>query len=216
MRKHKTDQHETYDEPTMPHDDQLEDDDNLVVHSIDDASDVLPMGDDSELRAQLNEAIAARQRAQADFLNFQRRSMENEQRARREGIATIARSMMGIIDHFDLALEQPVEMTTTEQLMDGLRMVRGELLRSLDQHGVKVIQPEPGDPFDPEHQQAVLRMPTDEFAPNMIAQVLQLGFVLDTTVLRPANVVVAAAMEGAPADAAHDDAGDEDDPHADV
>jgi molecular chaperone GrpE len=149
-----------------------------------------------ELQTRLDEAVAARQRAMADFLNYQRRARENEVRAGREGVSAVVRSLLPVLDHFDLALGQDPAQLTVEQLMDGLRIVRGELAKALQSHKVEPVEPSIGDEFDPNRHQAVMRQPTDEQEPNTIVNVLQLGYMVDDVVLRPASVIVAAAPEG--------------------
>ena len=73
----------------------------------------------AELKDELDKAVEARQRALADFANFQRRSAQNERQAVRSGETGVVRSMLGVLDHFDLALEQDKSQLTVEQLLDG-------------------------------------------------------------------------------------------------
>src|SRR5262245_42806055 len=77
------------------------------------------------VRARLDEAVAARQRALADFANYQRRALDNEARARHDAVAGVARSLIGVLDHFDLALGQDAERLSLEQLLAGVRIARG-------------------------------------------------------------------------------------------
>ena len=69
-----------------------------------------------KLMAERDEAIAAKLRAQADFANFQRRSVENEARARIGGLVQMTRALMPVLDHFDLALAQDHSKVTVEQM----------------------------------------------------------------------------------------------------
>jgi molecular chaperone GrpE len=149
----------------------------------------------SRLEGERDEAIAARQRALADLVNYQRRAVENEQHARRDGRADIVRCLLPALDHFDLALAQEVGQLTVEQLHDGVRMVREELGRALEAHGVRVIVPDVGAEFDPNEHRAVMRQTTDEHEPNTIVSVLQLGYAMDGLILRAASVSVAAPVD---------------------
>lgn len=143
------------------------------------------------LQADLDEAIEAKKRAMADFVNFQRRARESEAWARRDGAASVVRSLLAVLDNFDLAVGQDREDMTAEQLLEGVRMVREELRKALEEHGVAAIDPEAGSEFDPNLHRAVLRDETDRQAPNTIVSVLQVGYAVDETVLRPASVSVA-------------------------
>jgi molecular chaperone GrpE len=148
-----------------------------------------------QIETERDEAIAGRQRALADFVNFQRRARENEVRARGAGVGSVARALLPVLDHFDLALNQDREQITVDQLFDGVKIVREELNKALEGLGVSVCRPEIGDEFDPTHHQAVMRQPTEEAEPNTITAVVQVGYLMNETILRPASVVVAAPLE---------------------
>ena len=148
-----------------------------------------------QLKAELAEAVEARKRALADFANYQRRAAENEGRALRSGAANVVRSLLGVLDHFDLALGQDAAQITVEQLVDGVRMVHDDLVKALARHGVKRIQPAEGDEFDPNQHEAMLHQPSDEVEPNHVVSVLQPGYTIGDLVLRPAKVVVAAPAD---------------------
>ena len=145
-----------------------------------------------ELKAELDEAIAARKRALADFANYQRRAAEAELRAAEGGAAGVARSLLGVLDHLDLALGQDTGQLTVEQLLGGVRIVRDELLKALAAHGVERLEPAVGDEFDPHCHEAVMRQPAGDVPPGHISAVMQPGYVMGRAVLRPAKVTVAA------------------------
>lgn len=144
------------------------------------------------LQVELEDAIAARQRALADFANFQRRAVENEHRAAETGAARVVRSMLGVLDHLDLALDQDAEQTTVEQLLGGVRITQCELVKALESQGVQRIEPVVGEEFDPNRHEAVMRQLAEGIAPNHIVSVLQPGYAMGDQVLRPAKVAVAA------------------------
>ena len=145
----------------------------------------------AELKGELEKAVEARQRALADFANYQRRASQNEQQAARSGEAGVVRSMLAVLDHFDLALDQDKNQVTVEQLLDGVHIARDELFRSLETFGVERIAPDAGDVFDPNLHQAVLQQSAEGVAPNHVVAILQPGYMMGKTVLRPAKVSVA-------------------------
>src|SRR3954467_3389750 len=69
------------------------------IEMSDEAADLV-----KQLQAELDEAVEARKRALADFRNYQRRSLENEQRAGQSGAMRIVKAVLPALDHFDLAL----------------------------------------------------------------------------------------------------------------
>jgi len=146
----------------------------------------------AQLESERDEAVAARQRALADFVNFQRRAMDNEQQAARDGATRIVRSLLPVLDHFDLALDQPRDQVTLEQLAEGVGIVRDELHQALGAHFVQAIRPERGDEFDPNRHQAVMQEITSDLPPDSVVNLLQVGYGIDDRVLRPATVTVSA------------------------
>ena len=144
-----------------------------------------------QMQARLDEAIAARQRAQADFSNYQRRAMENERQAIVSGMVKVIQALLPMLDHFDLALNQDLEAMTVEKLLNGVQIVRDGFTQALLSLGVEVVVPVVGEAFDPNLHAAMMRQSAEGIAPNHIVMVIQPGYVMGELVLRPAKVAVA-------------------------
>ena len=70
------------------------------------------------------------------------------------------------------------------------------MMRTLAQAGVQPMAAlKPGDRFDPSLQQAVASLAAEGFAPGTIIDVVRTGYSFDAVVLRPAQVIVAAAAQ---------------------
>ena len=63
--------------------------------------------------------------------------------------ANAFRVMLPVLDQLQMAAQQDVESVTGEQILEGVRIAGGRLLKILCDHGVSVIEPEPGDEFEP-------------------------------------------------------------------
>jgi molecular chaperone GrpE len=165
------------------------------LHIIDDEDATVTAGEaDAQLakvKSELEAAIAARQRALADFANYQRRAMDNEGRARRDGMNQIARQLVPVLDSFDLALGHDVDQMSAEQLASGLRMVHETLLKVLAECGMKVIEPQAGEAFNASMHEAMLKQEAEGVEPGHVVKVFQPGYMLGETVLRPAKVSIA-------------------------
>jgi molecular chaperone GrpE len=148
-----------------------------------------------QLQSELDEAVEARKRALADFRNYQRRAAESEQRALQTGSTRVVRSILPVLDHFDLALMQKADQMTVEQLLNAVEIVRDEFNKALASQGVERIEPAQGEPFDPHRHEAVMRQPLAGAAPNTIVSTLQAGYAMGDLVLRPAKVSVAPGSE---------------------
>ena len=142
------------------------------------------------LTAERDEAKSLYLRALADFQNYQRRSLENEREAKRQGVTGLLLSVVPVIDHFDLALAHNTEKATVAQVVEGVKVIREELLRVLGQHGVTVVNPSPNDELDPNRHHALMQQAAEGVEPGRIARTLQVGYMLGDRVIRPANVIV--------------------------
>lgn len=144
-----------------------------------------------QMQAKLDEMIAARQRIQADFSNYQRRALENELQAHMTGMVSVIQTLLPMLDNFDLALNQDLEAMTVEKLLNGVQIVREGFTQSFQSLGVDVIVPAVGEEFDPNRHEAMMRQSAEGIAPNHIVMVMQPGYVMGELVLRPAKVAVA-------------------------
>jgi molecular chaperone GrpE len=166
--------------------------------SIDDASDGSEAegragGDEAlaRLRSELDEVNDRWKRAMADFQNYQRRALQNEQEARRQGVTAVLNSLVPVLDHFDLALAQSPADASGASIIEGVKVIRSELLKALEAHGVTVISPTPDTEFDPLRHQALAQQAAPGISPGRISAVFQPGYELYERVIRPAKVAVA-------------------------
>ena len=163
--------------------------DELTIESLELSEEAIKLFE--QIQAERDEAIDARMRALADFKNFQRRASENEARAKGLGIAEIVRSLIPVVDQFDLALGQDTQEASAASLIQGIQIVKDELLKALDKAGVQAIAPNLGDAFDPNQHEAMLQQPAENVEPGHVSLVIQSGWSLGTQVIRPAKVGIA-------------------------
>ena len=129
-------------------------------------------------------------RALADYQNFSRRSVQNIEAAREETRMRMAKALIPVMDHFDRALEFDPDKTTAQDVLEGVRIVRDELMKVLEQFDVHRLEAEVGCEFDPNLHEALMRQPVEGLDPDRIAQQLQPGYLLGDKTLRPAKVAV--------------------------
>jgi molecular chaperone GrpE len=144
-----------------------------------------------ELEAELAGAHDARQRALADFTNYQRRALLNESAARKAGASRVVECLLTLADHLDMALMQDPANVSAAAVMDGVSLIRDELSRILTEHGVSAINPEPGEEHDPARHDALGIMPVEGVDAGHIARVEQPGYEMGGRVVRPAKVFLA-------------------------
>lgn len=139
-----------------------------------------------QLRLDLETANEAKLRALADFKNFQRRSLENETRAVSGGMARIVRAIIPAIEQINLAIDHAEDDATVQ----GFQMARDELFRGLADCGVSRIEPDVGDPFNPQLHEAMMRQESEGLETDQVVMLIQVGFQLGDIVICPAKVGV--------------------------
>lgn len=179
------------------------------LQGLADPEEIVPHDDPAaKLEQELCEMRARYQRALADFQNYQRRSLENEREARRQGVTSVVESLLGVLDNFALALSMEPSKATPDQVRDGVRVIRDEMLRVLGSLGLSAIEPKPNEEFDPQRHEALIRAEAKGVEPGRVAAMLQSGYMLGERVLRPAKVSVTPQREEtepAPEDRANGD-----------
>lgn len=163
-------------------------------------------------RAERDEAMEKYQRALADFRNYQKRSLQCEANARTEGSSDVVRRIVTVLDYFDMALGQDPEKATAAQIIEGVRLIKGEVLRAVADFGVTVVEPDIGSELDPMLHEGVGEHDEAGIEPGCISQVVQPGYRMGERMIRAAKVMVA---PGASADNTEDDTPGDEEPNAD-
>jgi molecular chaperone GrpE len=128
-------------------------------------------------------------RAQAELVNFRVR-VERDRAANREAVIT------EVIRSFLPALDDLARADAHGDLVDGapLTIVAQKLRAAFEKYGLKQIG-EKGEPFDPAFHEAVVQLPTPGVTENIIADVIEPGYVLGDRLVRAAKVAVAVPAE---------------------
>ncbi len=144
------------------------------------------------LAAERDEYLRRLRRAVADYLNLQKRIEKIKEAAGNEALRRLARQVVPLADSLTRALEAAEQAGGAESITEGVRMIEKEFYAILDGLGIETIEAE-GKPFDPNYHEAVLQLPDDGAAPNTVIKELRKGFLLGEELLRPTQVIVAAA-----------------------
>ncbi|MBV9197264.1 MAG: nucleotide exchange factor GrpE [Solirubrobacterales bacterium] len=137
-----------------------------------------------------DEYLELAQRTQADFENYRKRAARETAAAQARGVAKLAKELLPAVDNLDRALAAATEANGTENLVSGIRLVHADVVAALARAGIESFSPE-GEPFDPQHHEAIAQQPVEGAEPGTVVEVYQAGYRLGDSVLRPARVVVA-------------------------
>ncbi len=175
-------------------------------------SDLAPSTDEAQASAAADlEELTARadkadeylelaQRTKADFENYRKRAMREAAAAQDRGVAKLALELLPAVDNLDRALEAAEDVAPesgegaengSAPLVSGIRLVHADVIAALARVGIEPFSPK-GEPFDPQHHEAIAQHPVDGAQSGTVVEVYQRGYRLGDTVLRPARVVVAA------------------------
>lgn len=127
-------------------------------------------------------------RLQAEFDNFRKRSVREQQDFRDYALADALKQVLPILDSLDRALK--TENASTEDFRAGVELIDRQFHDVLTKLGVEPIQAA-GQPFDPNLHQAVQMVDTDSVPDNHVVDELQRGYRIKDRLLRPAMVRVA-------------------------
>jgi molecular chaperone GrpE len=135
-------------------------------------------------------------RLMADMENLRRRTAREMVDARTYAVTNFARDMLNVADNVRRAIESvPEEARAAAEgafkgLIEGIDLTERDLLKTLERHGVKKLDPQ-GQKFDPNLHQAMFEVPNPDVPNGTVVQVVQSGYVIGDRVLRPALVGVA-------------------------
>jgi molecular chaperone GrpE len=135
-------------------------------------------------------------RTLAEMENLRKRTEREVVDARVYGTSSFARDVLGVADNIQRALEATGEDwkkhadEAGKALYEGVELIERDLLKALEKHGVRRIEPQ-GQKFDPNLHQAMYEVPDDSVPAGTVVQVLQPGFTIGDRILRPAMVGVA-------------------------
>ena len=139
-------------------------------------------------------------RALAETENQRRRAQREREDASKYAAANFAKDMLDVADNFRRALASidpaALQDEQAKALIEGVAATERALLAAFERHGIKRIEPEIGERFDPNLHEAMFEVPGPGKPGGSIVQVVQAGYRMHDRLLRPAMVGVAKA--GAP------------------
>ncbi len=144
-----------------------------------------------EMKQKTDEYMARWQRAQADFVNYKRRTEQERQEFIAFANATLLKDILPVIDDLERALENVPEDIQDHEWVKGIRLIERNLKTCLEKSGVKQILAL-GMEFDPNYHEALQQVEGPE---GMVVSEFQKGYLLNDKLLRPARVMVGKGEE---------------------
>ncbi len=149
----------------------------------------------------LKEVMDAYRQLKTENETFRERTSRNVERRFESRHERLLLKFIDIMDNLDRALEAAQVNFASPPLVEGLILVRTQLLQTLKEEGLERI-PVLGLPFDPHVSEAVATEPVGEAEHhNVVVKELQRGWRLKDRIARPSRVVLGEYRDGAGAGA---------------
>jgi molecular chaperone GrpE len=146
-----------------------------------------------------NEQIAALKdqalRGQADAENARRRAARDVENAHKFALEKFVGELLPVLDSLEKAIESAESSADGEAaapIAEGVQLSMKLFLDVLAKAGITQVDPT-GEPFDPQHHEAMAMVPNPDLEPNSVMEVMQKGYVLNGRLVRAAMVVVSKA-----------------------
>lgn len=159
-------------------------------------ADAVDESDAAEAEAAVDELTKWRElamRTAAEYDNYRKRCVKDREEFCRYANRSLLEELLPVIDNFEMGMMMAGQ-DTSSMIYIGMSMVQKQLNDFLSSQGVEAIPTEVGQAFDHNIHEAIQSEASD--APEgTIIRILRRGYNLKGRLLRPANVIVAAAKD---------------------
>jgi molecular chaperone GrpE len=139
------------------------------------------------------EYLDALRRVQADFINYKRRSVQEQQEGRAAAESSVIERLLPVLDDLGRALDSAPAEYADQPWVEGIFLVRRRLFSALEQIGVRQVG-SVGEAFDPNIHDALMTQSGTGSPMGTVVQVTRSGYALGERIIRPAQVIVAGAV----------------------
>jgi molecular chaperone GrpE len=127
-------------------------------------------------------------RSAAEFENYRKRTRKEWELLQQQAKIEVILEILNVLDDFERAFS--VVGDRDDEFVQGIRLIFNNLTAVLEKLAVTRIEAL-GSAFDPNYHMAVSQMEKEGAESNHVIDVVQHGYLLGETVIRPAKVVIA-------------------------
>ncbi len=143
-----------------------------------------------KLSIELAEAKDKYLRLYSEFENFRRRTAKERLELIGSATEKLMTELLPVIDDFERADKAFDEEGDIKSFKEGYDLIYNKFKNITDQNGLKLMELEPGDDFNPEIHDAITQIPApEEKLKGKIVDVIEKGYLLNEKVIRFAKVV---------------------------
>ena len=165
-------------------------------HSDNDQVEISDQDSPLTLEDELQDAVRDRdqyqnsmQRAQADLINYRRRSEEEKSEAIKRANTRLLNQLLTTLDEFTMAFDQAPTDASQQAWLEGFRLIHRKLIAVTESEGVTKIDAQ-DKPFHPAEHEALGQVESADHDDGQVIHVIRPGYRLHDKILRPAQVLV--------------------------
>lgn len=128
-------------------------------------------------------------RLAAEFDNYKKLMNRETDNRIRSSIENFVLEMLPVLDDLDRTLAAVPEAEQESSILDGVKMIRNNMKKTLEKFGVQEIE-SVGKEFDVEYHEAMMMVNDEKYPPDIVVQEHQKGYKLQDRVIRHAKVAV--------------------------
>jgi molecular chaperone GrpE len=136
------------------------------------------------------ERLVDLQRVTAEYANYRKRTEANREVERERAVSETVKGLLPVLDDLDRAEKHG-------DLDEGgaFATIAAKLRTSVERLGLTPFGAV-GDPFDPQVHEAIFQQPSDDVETDTVADVVETGYLLGSSLVRVAKVVVSVPNNG--------------------
>lgn len=128
-------------------------------------------------------------RLSADFSNYKKRVDKERKEYIDLGVKKLALDLLPVLDNLERALNSIEEFAKDNEIFKGIIIIDDQIIEVLKKNGIEEIQAK-GKKFDHNLHHAVALVEAENMESDMVVEVLQKGFKIKESVIRPSMVTV--------------------------
>jgi molecular chaperone GrpE len=142
----------------------------------------------SKIQSELTEAKDKYLRLYSEFENFRRRNAKERLDLIQSANEQLLKALLPVADDFERAEKSFKDKNDKDS--EGFFLIQNKFKKTLEQHGVKLMDVSKGSAFNPDIHEAITQIPADENLKGKVVDVVEKGYLLNDKVIRFAKVVV--------------------------
>lgn len=145
-----------------------------------------------KLEAEKAEYMNGWQRERADFVNFKKRSEDDKKEYIKFANESLLEEMLTVLESFDMAFMNKEQWNAVpENWRVGVEYIHSQLVKILDDNGLKEFSPKEGDKFDPHlHVAEEVIQVEDKNKDGLVISLKKKGYMMNGKVIVAPKVVV--------------------------